>query len=373
MLDNSSIFYPYPPVYHLFVLFLAYKCIIAPMNKELTPAPVSAAEPTEKDLTLVEQEYIKNYEFDYSTLERIEVNGSEIGLYLATLPKVKINTREQDEVLAKRIVRGDNPAEAKEALFYSVARMVVWQAVKRGQGQRHTMDLIQEGNLAVWEKAIPKYDYRRSKFSTYAMWWIQQSQKRAMIGANRIDRIPESSAYQIKHINTFVNTFTAANGKKPTTFEIAEKTGIKPARVNELMDMARQKYISLSEPTGESGTEFGDSVKDEGAIYGSRLEDRVEFEILSKKISAEIATFPEREARILRLRLGINEKGEWTGAGMNLLELSRMIDSLTADGPVTRERARQLQRHSIDMFKELSLRRALKKFLDPDSENRHKH
>lgn len=347
------------------------------MNQERTDKVTicisdSPTGPTDSELELVEQEYVKNYEFDYSMLDRIEVNGSEIGLYLATLPKVKINTREQDEILAKRIARRENPEEAKEALFYSVARMVVWQAVKRDWGQKHTMDLIQEGNLAVWEKAIPKYDFRQAKFSTYAMWWIQQSQKRAMIGANRIDRIPESSAYQIKNINRFVDAFTNLNGKKPTVFEIAEKTNLKPARITFLMDTARQEYVSFSESIDKKGTELGDIIKDEAAIYGTRLEDRVEFEILSKKISEEIATFPEREARLLRLRLGITENGEWIGARMSLLEVSKTIDSLTADGPITRERARQLQRHAIDKFKELSLRRALKKFLDPDSENRHK-
>ena len=118
-----------------------------------------------------------------------------VKLYLKEIGKVPLLTAEEEIALAKRIENKDGAAkkrlsEANLRLVVSVARGYVDSGVP-------FLDLIQEGNLGLM-KAVEKFDHRKGcRFSTYAIWWIRQSIRRASIEQSRAIRIPEHKVREL--------------------------------------------------------------------------------------------------------------------------------------------------------------------------------
>src|ERR687897_54420 len=117
-------------------------------------------------------------------------HGAEdaVRLYLRSIGRVPLLTREDEVRLAKRIEAND--MSAKNGLIEANLRLVV-SIAKRYTGRGLTLlDLIQEGNLGLI-RAVEKFDWRRGfKFSTYATWWIRQAITRALADQSRTIRIP---------------------------------------------------------------------------------------------------------------------------------------------------------------------------------------
>ena len=73
------------------------------------------------------------------------------------------------------------------------AKWLVIKAARRFDfGMMPMADLVLEGNLGLL-KAIGRYDHRRGvRFATYAMWWINNSIRRAVAQKGRLVRLPIS-------------------------------------------------------------------------------------------------------------------------------------------------------------------------------------
>lgn len=310
------------------------------MSKELTP----------NDLA--------RYELDPSALDNLEIADDEVKIYLATLPKItRFNTREEDEILINRVRSGDKPHEARAELFFSVARMAVFRALKLENARVSTMDLIQAANLAIWEHAINKYDPSLGKFSTYAMFWIMAAQHRELIKFGRTDKIAESTIFEVGKVVKAEFRFMAENGHEPDTEKLAEITGFKPAKVRHLIDISKRKNIYTSDKIDDKETELGEVISDPNALHRNDVEDRIDSDRAKEMILAEIDNLDyPRYAKLLRLRLGI-KNGQWTGEKLSLEEIGNKTG-------VTRERARQLQRRAIFYIKDPRIRRALKEVLE---------
>src|SRR3954469_7235180 len=106
-----------------------------------------------------------------------------VRLYLKSIGRVPLLTKEDEVRLAKRVEQND--MSAKNHLIEANLRLVV-SIAKRYTGRGLTLlDLIQEGNLGLI-RAVEKFDWRRGfKFSTYATWWIRQAITRALADQSR--------------------------------------------------------------------------------------------------------------------------------------------------------------------------------------------
>jgi RNA polymerase primary sigma factor len=255
--------------------------------------------------------------------------------YLNDVSHIPLITPKEEKELAKRIAQGDE--EARKRLIRSNLRLVVKIAYDfKGLGLS-LIDLIAEGNIGLM-RAVDKFDPSKgAKFSSYALWWIKQSMRRALTNQSHTIRIPIGSAGKINKIRFARERLTTQLGREPTDMEIAKELQLNERTVTALR-RADVKSFSLEDtvPQGSS-TSFEDLIPDlEHATPYEMVRERQSFEFLQELIER---TLNSRERRILIRRFGLDGKPPNT-----LEELSQEIS-------LTRERVRQLQYTALAKLK----------------------
>lgn len=324
------------------------------------------------------EEIIQKSEEDTKPIRRVELeqvkSDDTVGLYLKEMSRVPLLTLEEEQFLAKRIEAGRaakmehvNPGgdlsagrrdqlkmlikdgeQAWEHLVKANTRLVVSVAKKyMGRGVPF-LDLIQEGNLGLM-KAVEKFDYTRGfRFSTYATWWIRQSITRSIADQGRTIRIPVHMIDRIRELYKVSHKLEQKLGRKPIVKEIAKEMNLDIRKVQWMMRVSWLP-LSLETPVGdEEDSELGMFVEDEDtpspmeATYKSMLRDKID-EVLN--------TLSPREARILRLRFGLE-----SGRAYTLEEVGEKFG-------LTRERIRQIEGKALRQLRHPHKARQLKDFL----------
>jgi RNA polymerase primary sigma factor len=255
-------------------------------------------------------------------------NGREsldsLHLFLEEIGRHPLLTAAQETALAKRIERGD--PDAKRQMIESNLRLVVSIAKRyRGLGVPF-LDLIQEGSLGL-SRAAEKFDWRKGfKFSTYAIWWIRQSVKRAVANQGSTIRVPVHVVERRQKLTRVADQFERRLGRRATYEELAEATGLLAYQVEEALEVVRAT-VSLNKTVGPNDEdELGAFLTDDD---DPELFREAEKSFEKESIRQALEALPERERRALELRFGF-EGEECT--------LEAVGDELN----MTRERARQV-------------------------------
>ena len=184
-----------------------------------------------------------------------------VRLYLRSIGRVPLLTREDEVRLAKRIEQND--MGAKNSLIEANLRLVV-SIAKRYTGRGLTLlDLIQEGNLGLI-RAVEKFDWRRGfKFSTYATWWIRQAITRALADQSRTIRIPVHMVERMNRVARAKRSLMQKHNREPTPEEIGELVEMPAKKVEEILKLG-QEPVSLEAPVGgeEGDASLGDFIED---------------------------------------------------------------------------------------------------------------
>jgi len=269
-----------------------------------------------------------------------------VRLYLRSIGRVPLLTREDEVRLAKRIEQND--MSAKNALIEANLRLVV-SIAKRYTGRGLTLlDLIQEGNLGLI-RAVEKFDYTRGyKFSTYATWWIRQAITRAIADQARTIRVPVHMVETINKLARVQRQLHQELGREATTDEIAAELGLEPERVAEIQRIA-QEPVSLQSPIGEEESDLGDFIEDADAVVPI---EAAAFIMLQDQLERVLRELAEREQRIIQLRFGLTD-----GHPRTLEEVGREFG-------VTRERIRQIESKTLAKLRHPSRAQMLREYLD---------
>ena len=257
-------------------------------------------EPNIEDLEEVEEIKLE----DISNLENFDGINIEdpVRLYLREIGRIPLLSYKQEIELAERILKGDE--EAKQILAESNLRLVVSIAKKYvGRGMLF-LDLIQEGNMGLI-KAVEKFDYEKGyKFSTYATWWIRQAITRAIADQARTIRIP---VHMVETINKLIRTsrhLLQKLGREPSPEEIAEELEMPVEKVIEIQKIA-QDPVSLETPIGEEDdSHLGDFIQDDDS---PAPQDSAAYTLLKEQLEEVMNTLTPREAKVLKLRFGLED------------------------------------------------------------------
>jgi RNA polymerase primary sigma factor len=269
------------------------------------------------------------------------MNESDSGLnrYLQEIARFALLTPKQEIELAGKIKKGD--AAARERMIDANLRLVVTIARDYVNLGMPLLDLISEGNMGL-TKAVERFNPTKgAKLSTYAMWWIKQSIKRALANQSKTIRLPVHLVDKLAKVRRISIQMSDELGREPTDDELGEELGIESEKIARLKRLGIRP-ASLESPIGDdNATQFGELIADE--------ERETPFETLRDKnlldeMDGLLSVLDKREKKIIAQRFGLDG------------EEPKILDEIGKSFGVTRERIRQLQNTALT-----KLRRALRK------------
>jgi RNA polymerase primary sigma factor len=297
-----------------------------------------------------------------------------VGLYLKEMSRVPLLSVEEEVRLAQRIELGKSAKYAltkrkghgsikvrreletqlqdgllaRDHLIKANTRLVVSIAKKYIGRSMPFLDLIQEGNLGLM-KAVEKYEYRRGfRFSTYATWWIRQTITRAIADQARTIRVPVHMTDRIRKMYKIFHDLEQVLGRPPTHDELCMEMNLEPDKLQWMLQVSWIP-LSLDSPVGDDDdSEFGMFVEDEITPMPSQ----VTYEnLLREKMNEVLGTLSPREARVLRLRFGLDNGHPYT------------LEEVGQKFGLTRERIRQIEGRALRRLRHPCRARQLREYL----------
>lgn len=277
--------------------------------------------------------YINEHKQHEGTLNIMRADIERAQKRLIALEKdTELTIAEIKEINRRMSIGEAKTRRAKKEMIEANLRLVISIAKKYTNRGLQFLDLIQEGNIGLM-KAVDKFEYRRGyKFSTYATWWIRQAITRSIADQARTIRIPVHMIETINKLNRISRQIMQETGVEPTPEELGKLMEMSEEKIRKVMKIAKEP-ISMETPVGDDDdSHLGDFIED--AMQESPV-DAATIAGLQKAVNDVLNSLTPREAKVLRMRFGIEMNTDHT-----LEEVGKQFD-------VTRERIRQIEAKAL--------------------------
>ncbi|MCB9881658.1 MAG: hypothetical protein H6832_00645 [Planctomycetes bacterium] len=239
--------------------------------------------------------------------------------------------------------------ELRNAFFEGSLYLVMKGVHKYRKLGIDTLDLVQEGNISLFQ-AAEGFDWRRDvRFKTYAEYWINQAFLKMLYNNVRTVRVPVWVQKTLKKIKDLQAEAVHRTGRELSPSEVGKQLDMSADKVEALLKTQRYAVSLDAEVGGEDG---GATVSDLLVDSSVRpVHEQVVDVALPERLAEVLDSLPERERTILELRFGLGGKEPRT-----LFEVGEILG-------VSAERVRQLQEAAIRRLKLPKTRERLSQFV----------
>lgn len=271
-----------------------------------------------------------------------------LAMYLKEINKIPMISHDEELELAQKAQAGDKAAKNK--LVNANLRFVVNVAKKYQNHGLDLTDLISEGNIGLLT-AVEKFDASKGyHFISYAVWWIRQNILKAICEKSRAIRLPLNRANELVQIEHARKVVGSKKTEQQEYEEIAEMLNMDESHVRDMINISRD-LISLDAEVNDSDSnhaKVGDFFEDNAY---DRPEERAIENSLHEEIDNVVETLRPNEAKVIRLRYGLNGTKP-----MSLKEVGLECD-------LTKERIRQIEKHAITRLQHPTRMRRLESYV----------
>ena len=271
----------------------------------------------------------------------------DISRYVDEIRQYPLLTQQQERQLAMECAKG-NP-DAIRTMVNSNLRLVVSIAREYAGRGVPLMDLIQEGSIGLLA-ATRKFDHTmQCRFSTYATKWIRQGVNRCVQNHANLIRVPLHTQERIRKVLQARAMLYQQQSAEPDAVQIGRETGFSEERVKYLLSLVPE-VCSLDASVGQQDNDTLQMFLED--MQAPQPQEELVRQELKNIMETLLEKLPERYARVLKLRFGLEDSRCYT------------FEQIGAQLGVSKERARQIERQAMDKLQRLGEGLGLEDYLE---------